>query len=297
MFKITFLGTSGSAPTKERGLSSVALEHNGTVMLFDCGEGTQRQMQLFGVNISKVRYIFITHTHADHVLGIAGLLRTMSLYHRTEPLTIYFPEGFAGAIESLIKFDNAIIGYDIALKGVKSGKVLIGDDYYVTAFKLNHSVKCYGYSFSEKEKTRFIRDKCAKFGIKGKMFQEISKKGHITINGIRVAISDITKKEPGRSFVYATDTRPLASTAKVAHNADVFVHETTYGNDLSKLARERKHSTSVEAAQIAKKASVKLLVLYHFSTRYKDTSNLLKEAEAVFKDTIASYDGMKIIVK
>ncbi|EQD31309.1 ribonuclease Z, partial [mine drainage metagenome] len=106
------------------------------------------------VNISKVRHIFITHSHADHVLGIAGLLRTMSLYHRTNALTIYFPEGYSSAIESLIKFDNAIIGFDIKLKGIKSGTVLEGKDYNVKAFKLNHSVKCYGYAFSEKDKIK-----------------------------------------------------------------------------------------------------------------------------------------------
>ena len=297
MFKITFLGTSGSAPTKERGLSSVALQHEGTVMLFDCGEGTQRQMQLFGVNISKVKHIFITHAHADHVLGLAGLLRTMSLYHRQDPLTVYFPEGHQNVIESLIKFDNAIIGFEIMLKAVKPGTVLRGEDFSVKAFKLNHSVTSYGYSFAEKDKTKFIAEKCRKLGIKGEMFKEISKKGHVTIKGERVYLKDVTEQEQGKKFVYATDTRPLASTAKAAQNADILVHETTYEDKLSKLAKERKHSTSTEAAQIAKKAKVAKLVLYHFSTRYKDTSILLNEAKAIFPNSVAAYDGMSITVK
>ena len=297
MFKITFLGTSGSAPTKDRGLSSVALQHGGIVMLFDCGEGTQRQMQLFGVNISKVKHIFITHAHADHVLGLAGLLRTMSLYHRQDPLTVYFPEGFQSVIESLIKFDNAIIGFGIVLKGVRSGTVLQGEDFSVKAFKLNHSVTCYGYSFAEKDKTKFIGEKCRKLGIKGEMFKEISKRGHLTIKGKRVYLKDVTERENGKKFAYATDTRPLASTAKAAQHADVLVHETTYEDKLSKLAKERKHSTSVEAAQIAKKANVSKLVLYHFSTRYKDTSVLLSEAKSVFPNSVAAYDGMTITVK
>ncbi|MEM0201771.1 MAG: ribonuclease Z [Candidatus Micrarchaeaceae archaeon] len=297
MFKITFLGTSGSAPTKERGLSSVALQHEGIVMLFDCGEGTQRQMQLFGVNISKVKHIFITHTHADHVLGLAGLLRTMSLYHRQDPLTVYFPEGHRGVIESLIKFDNAIIGFEIILKGIRSGTVLQSDDFAVKAFKLNHSVTCYGYAFMEKDKIKFMSEKCRRLGIKGEMFKEISKKGHLTVKGERIYLKDVTERVQGKKFVYATDTRPLSSTANAAQRADILVHETTYEDKLSKLAKERKHSTSVEAAQIAKKAKVSKLVLYHFSTRYKDTSILLDEAKSVFKDSVAAYDGFTITIK
>ncbi|MCL5102363.1 MAG: ribonuclease Z [Candidatus Marsarchaeota archaeon] len=297
MFTATFLGTSGSAPTKQRGLSSVALEHNGETMLFDCGEGTQRQMQLFGVNISKVNHIFITHMHADHVLGIAGLIRTMSLYHRTSPLTIYFPEGYMPSLESLIKFDNALMAFDIILKGVKSGTVLEGNGFAVKAFKLKHSIKCYGYAFAESDKVKFLKNKCNSLGIKGKMFSELSKKGYITVSGKRIRISEVTTREPGKKFVYATDTRPLASTAIAAKNADVFVHETTYDSSLAKQARERQHSTSEEAAQIAKKANVKQFVLYHFSTRYKDTSTLLEEARRTFKNSVASYDGLKISVK
>ncbi len=297
MFNITFLGTSGSAPTKQRGLSSVALEHNGNIMLFDCGEGTQRQMLTFGVNISKIKYIFITHMHADHVLGIAGLLRTMSLYHRTEPINIYFPDGYIEGMQSLLKFDNALIGFKIILHGIKAGTLVKENDFTVSAFKLNHSVKCYGYVFKESDKHRFMTKKCQSLGIKGKMFTEIRNKGHITISGERVYLKDVTTIEQGKKFVYATDTRPMASTAKAAINSDIFVHETTYTSDMSKQARERKHSTSEEAANLASKANAKKLILYHFSTRYKDTSLLLEEARSIFKNSYASYDGMKINVK
>ncbi len=298
MFDITILGTSGSAPTKERGLSSVALEHDGEIYLFDCGEGTQRQMQLYGVNISKVSTVLITHTHADHMLGIAGLFRTMALYKRSKDLSIYFPDGFQEGIESLIKFDKAFMTFNIKLVPVKkSGTIMAGKDFEIRAFKLNHSIKCYGYVFKENDRMQFIKDKCRRLSIKGKAFKELQSKGKTTVNSRVITLSEVTTKKPGLKFAYAVDTRPTATTAIAAKGADILIHEATYGGDLAKLAKERKHSTSVEAAEIAKSAEAKKLIITHFSTRYKTSESLVSEARAVFKESYAAYDGMKLHVK
>ena len=169
--RIVFLGTSGSTPTKERNLPAVALEREGDVFLFDCGEGTQRQMLLYSVNLSKLRPIFITHVHGDHIIGIAGLVRTLGLARRTEPLSIYVPEGQEDAVRELMGTKYCeMIKYPINLIPIKGGIVCKGDDYTVTAFRVAHTIKCYGFVFEENEKVHFIKEKANALGIKGKMY-------------------------------------------------------------------------------------------------------------------------------
>ena len=294
---ITFLGTSGSAPTKERGLSSMALEYDGRVFLFDCGEGTQRQMMCFGINYSKVSRIFITHMHADHVIGIAGLARTFALYRRTAPLFIYVPEGSAQQALALLKFDNALINYPIIVEEVSSGKVYSDRELEVTAFALNHTVRAYGYALKERDRHHFIKAKCDALGMRREMFSKLSKKGSIRIGRRVIKLDDITTQELGRKVVYATDSRPAAATARAAKGADLLVHEATYDSSLAKLAKERKHSTAAEAAGIAKRAGVMRLVVTHLSTRYRDAGLLAKDARKVFRNTDVAEDGMKIEIE
>ena len=291
MFKVTILGSSGSAPTKDRGLSSVAVSREGSIYLFDCGEGTQRQMLKYGLNISKVKAIFITHMHGDHVIGVAGLVRTLSLYKRSEPLSIFVPKGYESAAESLLKFDSAIMTYEIKVVGVKSGIVYRGDGIEVRAFKLVHSIPTYGYSFIEEGKLHFVKGKADALGIKGKKFGEIQKKGKIKIDGKLIKLSEITYPEKEKKFTYASDTRPAASTVIAARNAELLVHEATYCADLERLARERKHSTAAEAAQVAKNAKVKKLVLTHISARYRNASQIRSEAAKVFRNVEVAEDG------
>ncbi len=294
MIDITFLGTSGSTPTKDRALPSVALEFRGRIYLFDCGEGTQSQFIKYGLSMSKIHSIFITHMHGDHVIGIAGLMRTLALNNRVEPLYIYVPEGEEEKARTLATFDKAMFGYDIIIRGIKTGIVIRGDGFKIEAFKLNHSVKSYGYAFMEDDKMHFIKEKCRKLGIRGTMFSQLESGETLIINKKRVKAEDVTYAEKGKIVVYATDTRPTATTVKAAKSADILIHEATYADELKSFAKERKHSTSIEAAGIAKRAGVKRLVLFHLSARYKDASGLLKEARRVFKNTDVAYDGMKI---
>ena len=151
--KITFLGTGGSIPTAERGLPAMSLEYNGAVYLFDCGEGTQMQMLKFGVNAHRIRAIFITHMHGDHVIGVAGLIRSMALYGRTEPLEIFVPGGEEGKLEPLLTFDKVKIGYPILIRKARSGALYKGKDFTVSAFALKHSVKTFGYRFKEDDRS------------------------------------------------------------------------------------------------------------------------------------------------
>ena len=294
MMRITFLGTSGSAPTKERGLSAVALEYDGQVFMFDCGEGAQRQMMRYGVNYSKVSRIFITHMHADHVIGIAGLARTFALYRRTAPLFIYVPEGSSKQVLALLKFDSALITYPIIVEEITSGKVYADRELEVRAFALNHTVRAYGYALKERDRHHFIKAKCDSFGIRREMFSQLSRKGSIRIGRRIIKLGEVTTPEPGRKVVYATDSRPAAATARAAKGADLLIHEATYDSSLAKLAKERKHSTAEEAARIAKRAGVMRLVVTHLSTRYRDAAVLAKDARKVFRDTDVAEDGMRI---
>ncbi|MDE1856849.1 MAG: ribonuclease Z [Candidatus Micrarchaeota archaeon] len=294
MTSVIFLGTAGAAPTKERGLPSVAIERNGKVYLFDCGEGTQRQLMAFSVNISRIAAVFLSHAHGDHVIGIAGLIRTLALNRRTDPLTIYVPKGEEKKIHPLIGFDEAILSYKIEVRGIGSGIVYKGDGIEIRAFALRHSVKALGYIFDEPARLHFDKERCKRLGIKGEMFAQLEKSGHIAVNGKRISIGSITTKGKGRRIVYAADTRPQQNTVTAAKGADILIHEATYSNALVALAKERMHSTAKEAAEIAKKAKVNKLVIFHTSARYRDTAPLLKEARSVFRNADVAHDGMRM---
>ena len=293
---ITILGTSGSTPTKSRGMPSVAITYGGTVYLFDCGEGTQMQMLKYGINTSKISHIFISHMHGDHIIGVIGLLRTMALNNREHPLYIYVPSGYEKMMNDFINFDNAMIRYKIEIKGVKPGIIYKDKEINIRAFRINHTVAAYGYVFAENDSRRFIKEKCKRLGIKGEMFSELEKKGSIIINKRKVSIESVTEPHHGKRIVYASDTRPAASTITAAKGAELLIHEATYSEAEGKLAYERKHSTASEAALVAKKAKVKMLVLTHISARYRNTVKLQEEAQKIFSNTIVAKDGTRIRV-
>jgi ribonuclease Z len=296
MIKVTFLGTSGSAPTKDRGLPSVAVTYEGDTLLFDCGEGAQRQMLNYGINISRIKSIFITHMHGDHVIGVAGLVRTLALNHRTEPLNIFVPKGSEKGVAALMLFDNALINYPVIINGVSAGIVYKGKGFVVRAFTLKHTVKTYGYSLAEDDRMRFDTEKCRRYGINGTMFSTLLKNKQIRVGRKTVRLDEVAHKVKGLKIVYSTDTRPVASTVAESKDADLLIHEASFGEQLKRLAAERMHSTAAEAAQIAKKARVKELVLFHMSARYRNADVLQDEARRIFKNTVVAKDGMQIIL-
>lgn len=294
MVRVIFLGTSGSTPTKARALPALAIEYNGKLILFDCGEGTQRQMMRCGLNASRVCAIFLSHIHGDHTIGVAGLIRTLALNRREAPLDIYVPAGYEKAIGSLITFDGAELGFKINVKAIRKGAIYRGNGFDVSAFKLRHTVSTYGFVFKEADKLRFIKEKIQGTGLKGTMFSELLSKGRLRVNGTLIKLKDVTVLRHGIKIVYATDTRPSAEAKEAAKGADLLVHEATYASAEKKLALERQHSTSQESAQLAKGAKSKRLVLVHTSARYKSLKTLLSEARAVFPNTEIAKDGMSI---
>ena len=294
--KTIVLGTAGSAPTKERRMPSVALIYEGDVLLFDCGEGTQFQMIEHDINPVRVKAIFISHAHGDHTIGIAGLVRTMGMNNRKEPLDIFVPVGYERVVQSLITFDKALINYKIIVRGVHSGLAYSGRGYDVLAFKLRHTIPTYGYIFREKTKTKFKNEVAHRLGVRGEMFSKLSKRGKIKIGHKTVTLDRVSWKQEGKKVVYATDTRPTPSTLAAARNADLLIHESSYNASEIALAKKRLHSSAGEVAMLAKKAGVKRLVLTHISARHRTDAELIRDARRYFKNTVVAKDGYTVII-
>lgn len=296
MIKTIILGTAGSAPTKTRHMPSIAIIYEGDVLLFDCGEGTQFRMLEHEISPVRVRAIFISHAHGDHTIGIAGLVRTMGMNNRKEPLYIFVPAGDEKVIQSLITFDRALINYKIIIRGVRAGMVYSGRDYEVSAFRLAHTIPTYGYVFKEKEKLKFKKELAKKLGIRGEMFSKLEKSGAVKLDGRRITLKQVSWKQEGKKIVYATDTRPTKSTLLAAKNADLLIHESSYNAAEIKLAKMRKHSSAGEVALLAKRAQVKRLVLTHISARHKTDTEMLRDARKVFKNSVVASDGYTLII-
>ena len=296
---VTFLGTSASRPTVERGVSSVAVVREGDTMLVDCGEGTQRQMMRYGVSFNFGDLLF-THFHADHVLGAMGLMRTLSLQGRTEPLHIWGPRG----VLQMMKRAEALVGerlsYPVEITEVTPGTPIKRTEYVILPFPVEHrGAVAVGYALIEDERRgRFDPDLARELGIpEGPLWGRIHKGETITLDDGRV-IAPATLVGPtrtGRRLVITGDTRPCASTVEVSKGADLLVHESTFGDEEAVRAVETGHSTAREAAQVALAAGAKRLLLTHFSARYsRDPSDLDREAKEVFAQVTIARDGMEI---
>jgi len=285
--ELIVLGSAGSIPTKERNLPSIALRYDGQIYLFDCGEGTQRQMMLFKIKYGKVKAIFITHLHLDHMLGVYGLLETFRLNNRQEELIIIGPN-----IKKV--FNKKKFPFLKLIDIKKSGIVYKTDKFTVSAFKLYHNIDCFGYIFEEEKTLKFKQPLCEKLGVTGLMFKELMNKGWIKIGRKKVKLSDVTYLVPGRKIAYLGDTEYNRNIINKVKNVDLLIAESTYGDELKEMARCRKHLTAQQAAKIARMAKVKQLLLTHISQRYKDPSILLDEAQKIFKNTIIAQDGLVI---
>jgi ribonuclease Z len=298
---IRFLGTSASRPTVERNVSSLAVVREGETLMFDCGEGTQRQMMRYGISFGLAD-IFFTHMHADHVLGIAGLLRTLGLEGRTEPMRLYGPEGSASLIRRAIALGSDRQSFPIEVVELAAGTPLKRNGYSIVPFPVAHGDKiALGYQILEEIRLgRFNPDRARELGIpEGPLWGKIHKGEAITLdNGKRIEVSELVgPTRPGRKVVLTGDSRPCDATVAASENADLLVHEATFAEEEAQRAVETGHSTAREAAEVAQKAGVKKLVLNHFSARYsRDPSILENEARAVFANTVIARDGMEIAI-
>ncbi|MCS7109749.1 MAG: ribonuclease Z [Candidatus Micrarchaeota archaeon] len=294
MIRLVILGSGAAVPSPERNLTSIALRYQGNVYLFDCGEGTQRQMMKYKISYSKVRMILISHLHGDHIFGIPGLLYTLSIEEkeRAEPLLIVGPKGTEKRVKELISKNLSFLKVEEIDEGWS--KDIGGAIIY--AFRTRHSDKdvSLGYVFEEKESLNFDKEKCEKLGIKGKMFKILEKEGYIKVGKRTIKLDELTYKKKGKKIVITGDTAYSENTVKYANEADILFHESTFMEDMRDKADEDLHSTIGDAARVAKEANAKKLILYHISNRYSDEAKIEEEAKKIFSNVIVAKDGLEI---
>jgi ribonuclease Z len=298
---VRFLGTAASRPTVERNVAALAVMREGETLLFDCGEGTQRQMMRYHVSFA-VADVFFTHFHADHVIGIIGLLRTMSLQGRSERLTLWGPKGGTRVLRRAEQFGFDRLGFPIEIVELEPNQPLRRSGYELVPFEVDHrGAASLGYALVEEtRKGRFHPDLARELGIpEGPLWGQIHRGNAVTLPDGRVIDPSVLvgPTRPGRRLVITGDTRPCAMTTEMSRNADLLVHEATFGDDEAERAVETGHSTAREAAMIARDAEVRRLALTHFSARYShDASELEREARQVFPHVLAARDGTELDV-
>lgn len=290
---LTFLGTGGSVPTTKRNTLSIALRLGPEVLMFDCGEGTQRQLMASSVSFMRITSIFITHHHGDHFLGLPGLIQSMNFFGRETPLHIYGPEGTRDMVDAVLQLGIFDRKYDVRGHDLMPEDVVNGDGYKVTAFKANHTIPALGFAFQEDDRPgRFDPDRAKGLGVKeGPSFSRLVEGGSVKV-GESTVTPDMVMGPPrkGLRLVYSGDTAPCPELRAACQGADVLIHEATVTSDLGAKAREFGHSTVRDAALLARDSQVAALFLVHISGRYEEADELLEEAHGIFDSTTVPND-------
>jgi len=298
--RITFLGTGGSIPTATRSLPSIAVRRGGELLLFDCGEGTQRQMILSRIGFKPKTYIFLSHLHLDHISGLPGIIHTLCLLDRQEPLHVFGPPGTMRYVRHILEMAGHEPPFPIRVHEVGEGLIYRGKDYGVYAAPADHNVPCLAYAIIEDERPgKFYPEKARRLGVpEGPLWRLLQHGQSITLPSGRVVHpwEVCGPRRPGRKVVYSSDTRPTDSVIELAENADVLIHDATFDEDLLERAVEDGHSTAMQAAKVARLAGVRRLYLTHISARYRDASSLLRNARRIFPNTWVAEDLMTVEV-
>lgn len=297
---VRFLGTSAARPTVERGVSSLAVIREGATMLIDCGEGTQRQMMRYGISFN-FGDIFFTHFHGDHYYGLIGLLRTLALQGRTEPLRMWGPRGAERMLKRAMEIGIDRFPFPIEITELAPNERVERAHYAIVPFAAAHGGQALGFALVEEERRgRFNPDMARSLGIpEGPLWGRLHRGEAVTLDdGRTVTASELVgPRRPGRAIVFSGDTRPSDETVRISTGADLLIHEATFGEEEAERARDTGHSTAREAAEIAHRAGVGRLVLTHFSARYsRDAGDLLREARELFRETILARDGLEVEV-
>ncbi len=280
--EILFLGTGASVPSRDRSTSCIALRNGSDIVLMDCGEGSQRQIMVSPFSFMKIRAILITHLHGDHILGLPGLLQTMSLLGRKEPLSIYGPEGFSKALDAMMSATDGETSYAVEVKDVAPGEEFMVRSMKVFAFATEHGVPSVGFSVAGPDLPgKLDRQKALSLGIKDGPDMARLKRGE-QVGDVRPE-QVVGPVQKGVRVVYTGDTMKSPYVQETAQGADVLIHESTYMDGESDLAKDHFHSTSRQAAEVARDAGVRYLMLTHVSARYDDyRDKVLAEAKEVF---------------
>ncbi|MEM1547469.1 MAG: ribonuclease Z [Thermoproteota archaeon] len=297
--RLFMLGTSAAVPTVSRSHPCIALWWRGEILLFDCGEGAQRQLMTAGLSMEKVSNIFITHMHGDHVLGLPGMLMTMTLQNRRTPLKIFSPRGLKQFIESCLPMIFYKPSFPLEIQEFEGSSIVAsGRNYKVYSYRVKHSVESYAYCFKEDDRPgKFNAEKAEELGIKPGPLRSMLIRGE----PVRLENGRIIKPEevvgpprPGVKIVYTGDMGSTPGFEEFCRDADILIHEATFDETMGSEADELQHSTCVEAAKLAAKAGVKKLLLTHISSRYGDASALLEQARKFFDNVQVAEDFMSI---
>jgi ribonuclease Z len=298
--QVTFLGTSAAVPTVDRNVAALMMQREGELLLFDCGEGTQRQMMRYASGFA-IEEVFITHFHADHTLGVPGLLRTMGLQGRAAPLRLYGPRGAQRHLGALTALGMERPKFAVEVFELRAGDVMPRGEYDLIVGEAQHKGDCLAYAIAERERLgRFDPARAVALGVpEGPLWGRIHKGEAVTLDGGRIVSPEelVGPPRPGRRVVYTGDTAPCSAITELARGADLLIHEATFGEDERERARETGHSTARDAATVAREAGVKRLVLTHISARYtREAPELVAEAREIFAAVDVARDGMVVEV-
>lgn len=291
--KIVFLGTGGSYPSPKRNVPAIAVKYEGEVILFDSGEGTQRQFMRSSLSFMDIKRVFITHFHGDHFLGLPGMIQSMNLNDRSNVLEIYGPRGTIEMCQRLVNLGYFRPNFEVRVNDLEPGASLKFEGYSIETVSSDHNVPSLAYIFKEDDKKgRFDRDKAIELGVPaGPLFSKLHEGNPVDVDGKTIHPDQVVgTPRRGKKIIYSGDTRPSNEICEASENADVLIHDATLESDMSDIAVERGHSSVRHAAEIAKRARVDRLFLFHMSPRYEDIKGLKDEAREIFKDTIIPSD-------
>lgn len=295
--ELVVLGTSSQVPTRYRNHNGYLLRWDEEGLLFDPGEGTQRQMIYADVTATSITRIMITHFHGDHCLGFAGIAQRLSLDRVPHPVHVYFPA--SGGIfydrlrrASIYHAVATLVPHPIE----KDGVVHEDDKIAIEARRLEHNVDCFGYRLKEKDRRTMLPEKLDALGVRGRAIGELQRAGSITVEERTIALDEVSIPKPGQSVAFVMDTRPCAAAVELARDADMLICESTYLSSEATDAHDHGHMTAAEAATIAREGGARLLVLTHFSQRYQSTEPFLVEAKAIHHDVVLARDCKRITV-
>jgi len=295
---VLLLGTSGSIPTPKRSLPAIALRREGELLLFDCGEGTQVQMARAGLSLMKISKVFITHLHGDHFLGLAGIVQTLSMWGREKRLEVYCPAEEVERLRTYLEIPRYTVTFELTVEELEPGQEVKGEGWRVLTARARHPVPSLAYAFVEEERPGHLElQKALSLGLRqGPELGRLKAGESVKLPDGRVVRPEDVMGPPirGRKVVYVGDTAPTDELVEFSRGADLLIFDSTFAEELSNKAAENSHSTCTQAAEVARRAGVKRLVLFHVSPRYEDTSVLLSQASKIFPETIVAEDLLKI---
>lgn len=298
MLEIVFLGTGSGVPSIKRNHSAISLLYEGEHLLWDCGEGTQRQLLIAKLNFMKIDHIFITHWHADHWAGLISIFQTMNLEKRKAPLHVYGPDA-ERFIHDLLDLDYwgprfRIVPKNVPYEGSEETLVLEKKDFTIHSIPVSHTVPAVAYCFKERDSWNVDIKKAELFGLRqSPLIGKLKKDKEIVFKGKKIALKDVANMNRGVKVVYSGDTKACSNLLTLAKDADILIHDATFLEE----KEDRMHTGAREAGQLAKEANVKTLVLTHFSRRYMDVTPLEEEAKKVFPNTITARDFLRLRVQ